>query len=81
LLRSGAMQRKLRISPPGDVYELKADRVEGEVIHMAKPRVVVPASQSEPSEQAPIQQICSESLASSGLNQPMARSHGQHNMD
>lgn len=49
LMKSGALQTKLRISQPGDVYEQEADRVAGAVMRMAEPEVsesdVVPDNQ------------------------------------
>jgi hypothetical protein len=37
LIRSGALQAKLMIGQPGDVYELEADRVADEVMRMSEP--------------------------------------------
>src|SRR5262249_53251738 len=37
LLRSGAIQPKLAISQPGDIYEQEADRVADEVMRMPAP--------------------------------------------
>ncbi len=39
LLKSGALQAKLRIGAPGDVYEEEADRVADAVMRMPEPRV------------------------------------------
>jgi len=39
MLRSGALQAKLRIGQPGDVYEQEADRVADEVMRMPEPGV------------------------------------------
>jgi len=48
LLRSGALQAKLRIGQPGDVYEQEADRVADEVMRMPEPGV---QRQFEPEEE------------------------------
>ena len=40
LMRSGALQAKLRIGQPGDVYEQEADRVADEVMRMLEPQTV-----------------------------------------
>jgi len=39
MVRSGALQAKLRIGQPGDVYEQEADRVADEVMRMPEPGV------------------------------------------
>ena len=39
LIKSGALQLKLRIGQPGDVYEQEADRVADEVMRMPEPGV------------------------------------------
>ena len=39
LIKSGALQAKLRIGQPGDVYEQEADRVADEVMRMPEPGV------------------------------------------
>ena len=39
LMRSGALQAKLRIGQPGDMYEQEADRVADAVIRMPEPGV------------------------------------------
>jgi hypothetical protein len=51
LLRSGALQAKLRIGQTGDVYEQEADRVTDEVMRMPEPQAV---SQENPY----IQRVC-----------------------
>ena len=38
LMRSGALQAKLRIGQPGDVYEQEADRVADAVMRMPDPQ-------------------------------------------
>jgi hypothetical protein len=39
LIESGALQAKLRIGAPGDVYEQEADRVAEQVMRMPEPEV------------------------------------------
>ena len=39
LMKSGALQAKLRIGQPGDVYEQEADRVADAVMRMPEPGV------------------------------------------
>jgi len=39
LIKSGALQAKLRIGQPGDVYEQEADRVADEVMRMPEPEM------------------------------------------
>ena len=39
LMRSGALQAKLRIGQPGDKYEQEADRVVDAVMRIPEPRV------------------------------------------
>ncbi len=39
LIKSGALQAKLRIGQPGDVYEQEADRVADAVMQMPEPGV------------------------------------------
>ena len=48
LMKSGALQAKLRIGQPGDVYELEADRVADAVMRMPEPGV---QRQVEPEEE------------------------------
>ena len=48
LMRSGALQAKLRIGQPGDVYEQEADRVADAVMRMPEPGV---QRQVEPEEE------------------------------
>lgn len=40
LIRSGALQAKLRIGAPGDVHEVEADRVAEQVMRMPEPQAV-----------------------------------------
>ncbi|MBE0523838.1 MAG: DUF4157 domain-containing protein [Methanosarcinales archaeon] len=51
LIESGALQAKLRIGQPGDVYEQEADRVADAVMRMPEPQAV---SQEDPH----IQRVC-----------------------
>jgi len=39
LIKSGALQAKLRIGQPGDVYEQEADRVADKVMRMPEPEM------------------------------------------
>ena len=48
LMKSGALQAKLRIGQPGDVYEQEADRVADAVMQMPEPGV---QRQDEPEEE------------------------------
>ncbi len=48
LMRSGALQAKLRIGQPGDVYEQEADRVADAVMRMPEPEM---QRQEEPEEE------------------------------
>ena len=48
MIRSGALQAKLRIGQPGDVYEQEADRVADAVMRMPDPQV---QRQEEPEEE------------------------------
>jgi len=52
LMKSGALQAKLRIGQPGDVYEQEADRVADAVMRMPEPGV---QRQVEPEEEELIQ--------------------------
>jgi len=47
LMKSGALQTKLRIGQPGDVYEQEADRVAYEVMRMPEPGVQRQAEEEE----------------------------------
>ena len=40
LIKSGALQAKLRIGQPGDIYEQEADRVAEQVMRMPEPQAV-----------------------------------------
>ena len=51
MVRSGALQAKLRIGQPGDVYEQEADRVADEVMRMPEPGV-----QRQPEEEVELMQ-------------------------
>ncbi|KAF5428500.1 protein of unknown function (DUF4157) [Candidatus Methanomarinus sp.] len=39
LIKSGALQAKLRIGQPGDIYEQEADQMAEQVMHMPEPQV------------------------------------------
>jgi hypothetical protein len=39
LLKSGALQAKLKISQPGDIYEQEADKVASQIMSMSEPTV------------------------------------------
>ncbi len=52
LIKSGALQAKLRIGQPGDKYEQEADRVAEQVMRMPEPQV---QQQSEEEEEETIQ--------------------------
>ena len=54
MVRSGALQAKLRIGQPGDVYEQEADRVADAVKWMPEPQVQQQAEEEE-EEEEPIQ--------------------------
>ena len=57
-MRSGALQAKLRIGPPGDVYEQEADRVADAVMRMPEPgvqRQVEPEEEEEEEEEERLQ--------------------------
>jgi len=51
LIRSGALQAKLKIGQPGDVYEQEADRVADEVMRMPEPGVQRQPIEDEEEEQ------------------------------
>ena len=52
LIKSGALQAKLRIGQPDDIYEQEADRVADKVMRMPEPRV---QRQVEPEEEDTLQ--------------------------
>jgi hypothetical protein len=52
LMKSRALQAKLRIGQPGDKYEQEADRVADEVMRMPEPQV---QRQVEPEEEETLQ--------------------------
>jgi len=52
MVRSGALQAKLRIGQPGDMYEQEADRVADAVMRMPEPGV---QRQVEPEEEERLQ--------------------------
>jgi len=61
LLRSGALQAKLRIGQPGDVYEQEADRVADAVMRMPEPGV---QQQTEPEEVLQAKELTSQTSES-----------------
>ena len=50
LMKSGALQAKLRIGQPGDVYEQEADRVADEVMRMPEPEMQRQVDEEEEEE-------------------------------
>jgi hypothetical protein len=58
LLKSGALQAKLRIGQPGDVYEQEADRVAEQVMRMPDPKVSNETKISNPAVNNSIQRKC-----------------------
>jgi uncharacterized membrane protein YgcG len=58
LLKSGALQAKLRIGQPGDVYEQEADRVAEQVMRMPEPQVSNETKVSNPAGNNSIQRKC-----------------------
>ena len=66
LIKSGALQTKLRISQSGDKYEQEADLIADTVLQMPKPKAV-DHSDGEPS----IQRICLESEKEELRRQPI----------
>ncbi|OEU63875.1 MAG: hypothetical protein BBJ57_04170 [Desulfobacterales bacterium PC51MH44] len=55
LIKSGALQAKLKIGQPGDVYEQEANRVADEVMRMPEPGVQRQVEVEEEEEEEPIQ--------------------------
>lgn len=53
MMKSGALQAKLRIGQPNDIYEQEADRVADQVMRMSEPRVQRQPKEKE--EEEPIQ--------------------------
>ncbi len=60
LLKSGVIQAKLTIGPPGDIYEQEADRVADEVMRMPGPGTTERKGVSEYKEVPSVQRICTE---------------------
>jgi hypothetical protein len=58
LIDSGALQAKLRIGQPGDVYEREADRVAEQVMRMSEQKVSNGTKVSNPSRNNSIQRKC-----------------------
>ena len=58
LIKSGALQAKLRISQPHDIYEQEADRVAEQVMRMPEPRVSNETKVTNPARNNSIQRKC-----------------------
>jgi hypothetical protein len=58
LLKSGALQPKLRIGQPGDIYEQEADRVAEQVMRIPEPQVSKETKVSSHIQNNPIQRRC-----------------------
>ncbi|MCE8427110.1 MAG: DUF4157 domain-containing protein [Candidatus Methanoperedens sp.] len=58
LLKSGALQAKLRIGQPGDIYEQEADRMAEQVMRMPEPKVANETKVSNPAGNNSIQRKC-----------------------
>ena len=58
LIKSGALQAKLKIGQPGDIYEQEADRVAEQVMRIAEPQVSNETKVSNPAQNNPIQRKC-----------------------
>jgi len=65
LLRSGALQAKLRIGQPGDVYEQEADRMADAVMRMPEPGVQREVEPEEEEEEEEMLQAKSREYATS----------------
>jgi len=57
LIKSGALQAKLKIGQPGDRYEQEADRVAEQVMQMPEPRVQRQPIEEEEEEQIQTKQV------------------------
>lgn len=58
LIKSGALQAKLRIGQPGDIYEQETDRVAEQVMRMPEPQVSNETKVSNPAENNSLQRKC-----------------------
>ncbi|CAG0953874.1 hypothetical protein METP3_00372 [Methanosarcinales archaeon] len=58
LIKSGALQAKLKIGQPGDMYEREADRIAEQVMRMPEPQVSTETKVSNPARNNPIQRKC-----------------------
>jgi hypothetical protein len=58
LIKSGALQAKLRIGQPGDIYEQEADRMAEQVMRMPEPQVSNEIEVSNPAHNNSIQRKC-----------------------
>ena len=58
LIKSGALQAKLKIGQPGDIYEQEADRVAEQVMRMPEPKASNETGVSNPALKNSIQRKC-----------------------
>jgi len=58
LMKSGALQARLRIGAPGDIYEQEADRVAEQVMSMAETKVSENTEVSGKGSDNPVQRAC-----------------------
>lgn len=58
LIKSGALQAKLKIGQPGDIYEQEADRMAERVMRMPEPQVSKKTDISNPARNNSIQRKC-----------------------
>ncbi len=62
LIKSGALQAKLRIGQPGDIYEQEADRVVEQVMWMPEPQVSKETKVSSHTQNNLIQRRCTKCI-------------------
>ena len=60
LLKTTAVQAKLTIGHPNDVYEQEADRVADEIMRMPEPDIVSAGAEIAPNSPPRIQRLCPE---------------------
>src|SRR4051812_47118778 len=60
LLRTGAIQAKLTVGKPGDIYEQEADRVAEQVIQIPEPATAAATEVSRQSPDFRVQRMCPE---------------------
>jgi len=77
LMRSGALQAKLRIGQPGDVYEHEADRVADAVMRMPEPGVQRQVEPEEEEEEMLQAKPLAEEITSIGSKAGRARRGGR----